>query len=97
MNGGTDPSTNNTSYDEFVRAMHDILNGTASDKRYSQTGPDGHNALYEFVRTHVAFCDGHALGEIVYKAVRYQAKRNPEDLVKIAAWAFLAWKHRDRG
>ena len=36
---------------------------------------------------------GHALGEIKYKVSRYIAKRASEDLVKIAAWAFLIyWK-----
>jgi len=35
----------------------------------------------------------HALGEIVYKARRYAAKRNVEDVLKIAAWAYLIWKH----
>lgn len=39
----------------------------------------------------------HALGEIIYKAVRYHHKRDPEDLVKIAAWAELVWReHVDR-
>jgi hypothetical protein len=31
--------------------------------------------------------------EIVYKARRYGARRNDEDLLKIAAWAFLTWRH----
>lgn len=34
----------------------------------------------------------HALGEIIYKAVRYHAKHDLRDLVKIAAWAELEWE-----
>ena len=38
---------------------------------------------------------GHALGEITYKVIRYAKRRDPNDLLKIAAWAFLIW-HIDR-
>lgn len=34
----------------------------------------------------------HPLGEIVFKAVRYSRQGNPEDLVKIAAWAKVVWE-----
>lgn len=37
----------------------------------------------------------HAEGEIIYKLVRYNRKRNPEDLLKIAAWAYLMWKEHE--
>lgn len=36
---------------------------------------------------------GHPVGEGIYKLVRYSKKRNPEDLAKLAAWAFLMWRH----
>ena len=78
----------------FEQKVRQLLEPTASSKGYSTTGLDGKNALYEFVQN-VAQGPGHALGEIVYKATRYGAKRNPEDLEKIAAWAFLAWRHHD--
>ena len=51
---------------------------------------NGRNALYEFVRDHVGQSPhAHALGEIIYKAVRFARKGNIEDVQKIAAWAFL--------
>jgi hypothetical protein len=78
-------------YDHFQRNVRALLEPTAKGKGYSTTGVDGINALYEFVQEMAG--PGHALGEIVYKARRYGAKRNPEDLEKIAAWAWLAWKH----
>jgi len=75
----------------FLLEVRALLEPTALGKGYSTTGVDGDNALYEFVQEMAG--PGHALGEIVYKARRYGAKRNPEDLLKIAAWAFLLWKH----
>jgi hypothetical protein len=78
-------------FEDFVTRVIELLEPTAQGKGYSTTGVDGHNALYEFVAEMAG--PGHALGEIVYKSRRYEAKRNPEDLVKIAAWAFLLYKH----
>lgn len=78
----------------FEREVRTLLGGTAAGKSYSTTGPDGPNELYAFVQ-HMTGGHHHALGEIVYKAKRYAAKGNPEDLAKIAAWAFLVWRHRD--
>lgn len=77
----------------FLLEVRLLLEPTAAGKGYSTTGIDGTNTLYEFVQEMAG--PGHALGEIVYKARRYGAKRNPEDLLKIAAWAFLLWKHHD--
>lgn len=81
-------------FEGFCGDVHGLLNGTAHAKAYNETGADGPNQLYEFVQGKIAGgTAAHALGEVVYKAVRYQAKGNPEDLLKIAAWAFLAWKY----
>lgn len=81
-------------FDKFVKEVEGLLNGTAAGKAYSATGPNGPNPLYEFVQG-MAGGPGHALGEIVYKATRYAAKKNPDDVAKIAAWAFLVWRfHR---
>jgi hypothetical protein len=79
-------------FDEFTKQMQNILAPTAAGKGYNTTGIDGINALYEFVQSFAG--DGHALGEIVYKAKRYAAKGDPTELVKIASWAFLVWRHR---
>lgn len=79
-------------FNQFMTEVGTLLGGTASGKGYSATGADGDNPLYAFVQS---MNEGHqhALGEIVYKARRYAAKRNPEDILKVAAWAFLVWKH----
>lgn len=85
--------TSARTFAQFVSEVRALLEPTASRKGYSATGVDGPNQLFEFVK---AFGSSHhALGEIVYKAVRYNAKRNPEELTKIAAWAWLAWKYHD--
>ena len=79
-------------FDQFCEQVRALLEPTAQGKGYNTTGVDGQNALYEFVQGVAG--DGHALGEIIYKAKRYAAKGNPEDVLKIAAWAFLILKHR---
>lgn len=84
-------SVDDRTFDQFVAEVRGLLEPTASGKGYSATGVDGPNQLYEFVSSFAG--PHHALGEIVYKAKRYEAKRNPEDILKIAAWAFLVYKH----
>ncbi len=79
-------------FDKFVEEVRGLLEPTASGKGYNSTGVDGPNDLYAFVQS-MADGHGHALGEIVYKARRYAAKGNREDVLKIAAWAFLILKH----
>ena len=81
-------------YKRFCASVESLLGATAKDKNYNTTGLDGQNHLYTFVQQ-ITGDDAHGIGEIIYKAVRYMAKRNPEDLLKIAAWAFLVWKHHD--
>lgn len=78
-------------WDQFVSEARQLLEPTAAGKGYNDTGVDGKNELFEFVQN-VAQGSGHALGEIIYKAVRYSRKKDPSDLLKVAAWAYLAWK-----
>lgn len=78
-------------YESFSVRVKELLEETAAGKDYNQTGTDGPNELYDFVST-IAGGPGHALGEIIYKVKRYAAKGNEEDLLKIAAWAFLVWR-----
>ena len=75
----------------FCKAVSDLLDRQAAEKGYHQSGLTGPNPLYEFV-SETAGGPGHALGEIVYKVRRYAARRDPEDLVKVAAWAYLVWR-----
>jgi len=79
---------------EFTGKVKSLLEGQASDKGYSQGGADGRNELYEFIQKHVgANPHAHALGEVIYKVVRFAARGNPEDLEKAAAWLFLIRRH----
>jgi NTP pyrophosphatase (non-canonical NTP hydrolase) len=71
----------------FVEGVHSLVYGKALDKGYANE--DDGSALRHFVDK---YFPGHALGEVVYKAVRYAAKRDPADLLKIAAWAFLVYR-----
>ena len=80
-------------FDEFTKEVHKLMAGDALAKGYNRTGPDSDNPLYQFVQDTVSG-DGHPIGEIIYKAKRYAAKRDPVDMLKIAAWAFLVLKHR---
>ena len=75
----------------FCEAVRALLDETAAGKGYHRSGLTGSNPLYEFV-AETAGGPGHALGEIIYKVRRYAARRDPDDLAKIAAWAFLVWR-----
>ena len=86
--------TPDRTFQTFMNAAEDLLNGTAASKGYSPNGPDGSNPLYAFVE-HAVGGSQHAIGEIIYKAVRYQHQRDPKDLLKIAAWAYLVWRHHE--
>lgn len=76
--------------ESFFDQVSEVVGSRAAVKGYG--GQDWESGLYSFVHQHIAE-EGHAIGEIIYKAVRYNNKRSPEDLVKIAAWAFLIWHH----
>lgn len=86
---------NGSEFEGFVAQVRVLLEATAAEKSYSRQGPDGQNRLYEFVQSTVGG-PGHAAGEIIYKVRRYMAKRHPDDLLKIAAWAFLMYKHHSQ-
>ena len=82
-----------TSLEIFKSQLDQILIKRAQEKGYHNQGLDGRQ-LYDFV--HDLASNGHALGEIIYKAIRYNRRRNREDLVKIAAWAFLLYDRDKR-
>lgn len=79
-------------FQQFMEDVKGLCENRAREKRYSQTGVDGQNHLYEFVQD-LSGGHQHALGEIVYKVKRFAAKGNDEDILKVAAWAYLIWKH----
>ncbi len=84
----------NPTYKEFAERVEALLDDSARAKAYNATGVDGPNELFDFIGRVAG--DGHALGEIIYKVIRFKAKENTEDIEKIAAWAFLVWrKHQN--
>jgi len=74
----------------FCEAVRELLDETAADKGYQRTGLTGPNPVYACV-AETAGGPGHALGKIINKVRRYAARGNREDLVKVAAWAYLVW------
>jgi hypothetical protein len=79
-------------FQAFREAVEAALTSAAAGKGYNATGVDGENRTYEVIHTATGG-HGHALGEIIYKALRYARTGDAMDLVKIAAWAFLIYKH----
>ena len=77
-----------TPFEEVFHRSKELLESKAKAKGYS----DGDTSRYK--NELMAFTEklsSHALGEIVYKAVRYDKKKEPEDLLKIIAWACLKY------
>jgi hypothetical protein len=62
-------------FPSFCEAVRELLDETAADKGYQQTGLTGPNPMYAFV-AETAGDPGHALGEIVYKVRRYSSRRH---------------------
>ena len=85
------PKDQELSFQSFAGAVENLMTTSAESKGYNQTGVDGPNEVFDFITSHVG--DGHALGEMIFKVLRYDRKRNPEDLLKVAAWAFLMWRY----
>ena len=80
------PTTRTEFFDAFTEKVAEITGGTAADKGYGDE-----------IRKIVG--SDHAAGEGIYKFLRWKNKRNPDDLFKAAAWAFLLWldNHTDYG
>lgn len=78
--------------DYFLEIKKAVLQ-KAKEKGYYTQGEDSGRNLYDFI---AKYATGHGIGEIIYKAIRWTRKRDPEDLVKIAAWAFLEWDYNRR-
>lgn len=77
-------------FGQFVKEVKDILEATAREKGYNTAGTES-NEIYEFVQK-LTSSDDHAIGELIYKVVRFKNKGDKRDLAKIAAWAYLIWK-----
>ena len=72
-----------SSYDKFSSHVAKLIGAVAESKGYDDD-------LFDFVSSKVTA--HHGLAEIIYKVVRYKEKGDMDDLVKIAAWAFLEWQ-----
>jgi hypothetical protein len=90
-----EPQTFTLALEEFQSEINKALNGKAEDKGYSAGGDSGGRPMLDAVAL-IAGEGTHPIGEILYKVARWKAKRNPEDLVKVAAWAFLLWDQQKR-
>jgi hypothetical protein len=93
VQASTASTANQRTFEEFVAGIRTLLEGAAAGKGYSANGVNGRNPLYEFVHG-VVGGPQHAVGECIYKLVRYQSKRNPEDLLKAACWSYLIWRNQ---
>jgi hypothetical protein len=82
------------SLERFQIAMNDILINAAKAKGYHGSELDGRK-LYDEILYLAG--EGHASGEIIYKLTRYRRVKDPKDIVKVAAWAFLIWDKHQRG
>lgn len=91
MTTTTEPSFE-SSLEAFFSQVRAQVGGEASEKGYAVKGNG--RALIDSVAEECG--EGHARGEIRYKLIRWRQKRNPVDLFKIAAWAFLEWDRHQR-
>ncbi len=82
-----------TALKDFYLEIEKVVSKKAKEKGYYVEGEDSGRNLYDFIGK---YASGHGIGEIIYKAIRWTRKRDPEDLIKIAAWAFLEWDHNRR-
>lgn len=78
---------------EFHKSLDEILLFAAKTKGYHGAATDGRK-LFDEAHTENY---GHPIGEIKYKLRRFQSTRDPIDIVKVAAWAFLIWDKQRRG
>ena len=74
--------------EDYVIEIKKAVIQKAKEKGYFTEEENSGRNLYDFIGK---YASGHSIGEIIYKAIRWTRKHDPEDLVKIAAWAFLTW------
>ena len=77
------------SFEDFMEQARELVMDRAKEKGYNDKGEDK-NELMSFTNQ---FFPGHPYGEVLYKLIRYQRKKNKEDLLKAAAWIYLIWKN----
>jgi hypothetical protein len=85
-----DPRT----FNAFITAVRDSVEGHAQRKNYTSAGADDENQLLR-VCVLLGIHDHHAIGEIIYKAVEFlKAPKATRKILleKIAGWAFVLWR-----
>lgn len=82
------------SFVRFTKGMLTVVTSKAQKKGYAQS--NNGRAQYDAICTLRQGRDDQSMTEIISKTVRWEALHNPEDLEKIAAWAFLAWDRHMR-
>ena len=83
-------SVQSRSFQRFTREVQQSIRAYGKKKGYRSDKRD----LFEFTVACGA-ARGHAVGEIIYKAIEFFRRPRKVLLVKIAGWAFLAWRHID--
>jgi hypothetical protein len=79
---------------DFLGLVESKLQAVAAEKGYKGNGQADGSVLYDFVSNQVAGgTEAHAFGEIIYKTVEASKRVDLREnlMVKVAAWAFLAW------
>ena len=76
----------------FFKLVEESLGIHAARKGYSENGADGENLLYRLT-AESGISSGHAMGEILYKALEYAKEPREVLLIKICGWALLEWRY----
>ena len=66
--------------------LADEMTGAQAEAKGYSSPETATNAVFEVTGLE------HAIGEVIYKAIRYRARCEPSDLVKIIAWVSLIWE-----
>ncbi len=83
-------SVKSRSFQRFAREVQQSVHDYGKKKGYRAERRD----LFEFT-VDCGAAKGHAVGEIIYKAIEFFRRPRKVLMVKIAGWAFLAWRHID--
>ena len=84
----------NRTFNAFVTAVQDSVEGHAKRKNYTAGNADDDNQLLR-VCVLLGIHDHHAIGEIIYKAVEFlKAPKATRKILleKIAGWSFVLWR-----
>ena len=81
-------------FEEFAKHVKESCEKHAQRKGYTTSDVDGDNQLLD-VAVALGIHDQHSIGEIIYKCAEYLKAPRDLLLIKIAGWAYIAWKARN--